>query len=155
MSLFEKILNLLPDAYKKSPDGVLGKILFLATSEFEKLKKEFEKIEEARRLDKAVGKTLDLHGRDVLAERGGLNDVDYRRFIEIKIVANRSGGEIETLNEVLPVFMKGSFISVREAWHSAAYNYEPAALVIRYDDDLLFKELREEYEETESDPWFF
>lgn len=155
MSLFEKILNLLPDAYKKSPDGVLGKILLLATSEFEKLKKEFEKIEESRRLDKAVGKTLDLHGRDVLAERGGLNDVDYRRFIEIKVAANRSGGEIETLNEVLPIFMSGSFISVRETWNNPDYNYEPAALVIRYDDDLLFKELREEYEETESDPWFF
>lgn len=155
MSLFEKILNLLPDAYKKSRDGVLGKILFIATNEIEKLKKEFEKIEESRRLDKAVGKTLDLHGRDVLAERGGLNDVDYRRFIEIKIIANRSGGEIETLNEVLPVFMMGSFISVRETWNNPSYNYEPAALVIRYDDDLLFRELREEYEETESDPWFF
>lgn len=155
MSLFEKILNLLPDAYNKEPNSNIGKIFFLTTSVFEELKKEFEKIEEARRLDKAVGKTLDLHGRDVLAERGGFNDVDYRRFIEIKVVANRSGGEIETLNEVLPIFMSGSFISVRETWNNPAYNYEPSALVIRYDDDLLFKELREEYEETESDPWFF
>lgn len=154
MSLFEKILNKLTDNYSKEPDGLIGKVLHITINELELIRKELNKIEVSRKIDSAKGLTLDYHGRDVGAERLGFNDVDYRRFIGIKIIANRSGGEIETLNEVLPVFMKSAFISVKETWNLEGHGNEPAALVIVYDDDKLLGELATEYEETESDPWF-
>lgn len=52
-------------------------------------------------LPNALGHTLDLYGRIVGEQRGGLADVDYRRFIEARILANISGS---TVDEVIRIF---------------------------------------------------
>src|SRR5690625_829237 len=148
------LLRRLTSAYNKEPTGIIGKIFSILTKETNEIEQMLNKIEYYRDIDKATGKTLDEFGRDVRASRRGFNDVDYRLFIKIKTIANLSGGEIETLNEVLPVFMKGAFLGLQETWKLDRYNNEPAAIVIKYDDDILFKELEDEYEETESDPYF-
>ncbi len=52
------------------------------------------------RFDIAVGDALDQWGKLVGERRGGLDDEDYRVFIDARILANRSQGSPDELTEV-------------------------------------------------------
>lgn len=54
-------------------------------------------------LTAASGDLLDQWGRIVGERRGGLDDADYRRFIEARILANRSGGTTDRLIRVFSI----------------------------------------------------
>lgn len=154
MSILSKMLKLLTDNYNKIPNGNISKLFNLIATELSEVEAALNKIERYRDIDQAKGSTLDKAGKNVLQSRHGNNDIDYRKFIKTKIIANLSGGEIEVINEVMSVLMGDAYLGVKETWSDALYKNEPAALVLQFDDDVLYKEIEKEYEEYENDFWY-
>ncbi len=54
-------------------------------------------------LDVAVGDALDQWGELVGEQRGGLGDNDYRQFVKVRMLVNRSNGTIDELLEIFDV----------------------------------------------------
>jgi hypothetical protein len=78
-----------------------------------------------RDVEKAKGYGLDIIG-DILGQtREGLEDEAYRDILRIKIVANRSPGDIETLNDFGRLILKQYFEGIYQA-------NEPAKIILRY-----------------------
>jgi len=65
-----------------------------------------------RAVDTAIGTQLDQLGFIVGQERGGLSDVDYRRFIRARIAANRSQGVTEDLIRVANLVLNNDAATV-------------------------------------------
>lgn len=130
MKVFQKIKELITDNYKKSLNSNVGKLHHIISRELNLLTMTFNRIEEWRDLDKAPGSTLDLIGRNFLEPRNNMSDEDYRTFIITKIAANRSPGDIETINKVCQTLFKDDFIRAEELWDNELYNNEPAGFRI-------------------------
>jgi hypothetical protein len=64
----------------------------------------------ARTLGNAEGALLDQLGAKVGEERRGRTDGQYRRFIGVRILSNRSDGQIEQLYSILRQIFGGTFI---------------------------------------------
>jgi len=67
-----------------------------------------------RDLQTATGAQLDQWGELVGEQRGGLGDDDYRRFIQARIKANRSGGSTDELIAIWQL-VTGPSVAVRES----------------------------------------
>jgi len=147
-----KLINRFTSNYKKNPESKIAKLMSIFDLEFEKLKQVFLQIELYRQIDKATGVTLDNIGNNVLEERGGMDDIMYRLFLKTKIKANLSGGQVQTLNEILEVILGENFLGVREVWGDASYSNEPAAFEVRYKN--FFEKIKADYEDSENDPYF-
>lgn len=115
--------------YKKRPGSNNAKLLGLANAEMNELVDVFKKIEDSRDIDKAHGKTLDNAGKNVLEYRNGRTDEEYREHIKIKIIANMSQGDINTINQVAEFFLGDDFLGIEEAWRNPIYN-EPAGIIM-------------------------
>lgn len=147
-----KLIKRLTDNYKKNPESNIGKLLSIVDYEIDNMKLAFNTIELYRSIDNATGITLDNIGKNVLQERGVMDDVLYRLLLKTKVRANLSGGQIETLNDVLNVLLGVNFLSIREVWNDPTYGNEPAALEIRYIN--FFDKIRAQYSNAEDDPWY-
>ena len=64
----------------------------------------------ARTLEAAEGALLDQLGAKVGEERRGRTDDQYRRFIGVRILSNRSDGQIEQLYSILRQIFGGAFV---------------------------------------------
>lgn len=125
MSLIKEALNKLTDNYRKSKDSNIGKLFQLVFSELDDVKHTFRQIEEWQDIDKAEGIALDQLGKRVGEDRGKKDDETYRKYIKLRILINRSAGEIETLNEVFDVYFDGDFVGLEEGWVN---HEEPASI---------------------------
>lgn len=131
--MFNKLINRLPDNYKKDKNSINGKLYQIYSYELEQIKKAFDDIKKYQNVDKAVGKTLDHIGKNVLEYRDTAMDEDYRKWVKIKVLANRSNGDIEVINHILKKYMGDDFISLEDGWNS--YVKEPASLVVNIKGD--------------------
>lgn len=147
-----KLINRFTSNYNKSHTGNLGKLMSIIDREFNELKTVMDKINRYRSIDNATGQTLDNIGQNVGQARGGMDDLLYRVYLKMRIRANLSGGEIETLNTVLTAVMGDYFLGLKEVWNDESWDNEPAAIEITYKN--LFDKIRAEYEFHENDPWF-
>lgn len=147
-----KLINRLTGNYKRGPTSNIGKLLSVVDLEVKELKDAIAAVETARKIDDATGATLDNIGKNVLQERGSADDVLYRKLLKVKIRANRSNGEIDTLNDVLDVLLEDHYLGIREVWNDASYGNEPAAMEARYVN--FFGKIRNEYQNLEDDPWY-
>ncbi len=148
-----KLVKRLTDNYKKNPESNIGKLLSIIDYELSRLEETFKTIDSYRAIDNATGATLDNIGKNVLQDRGGMDDITYRLFLKTKIRANLSGGQISTINQILSVVMEDNFLYLREIWDNALYSNEPSAIEITYIN--LFDNIRDKYIFAETDPWFF
>ncbi len=148
-----KLAKRLTSNYKRDPTSNIGKLLSIIDLEIDELKKAIETVELYRKIDNATGVTLDNIGKNVLQERGAMDDVTYRLYLKVKVRANLSGGQIETLNDVLSVLLGDNFLSVREVWNNPTYGNEPAAVEVRYVN--FFQDIRDQYKGLIDDPWYF
>jgi len=134
--MLNKMLKRLTDNYDTKPNSNIYRFFKVIGEELEELENYFNLIESYRDIDTAEGHTLDLIGYNVQEPRGNKDTELYRQFIITKIRANLSGGEIETLIEILQVFFgKEYFKSIEEAWNISdglVYDGEPASLVITF-----------------------
>ncbi|WP_411503488.1 hypothetical protein [Brevibacillus centrosporus] len=150
MGFLSDTLKRLTSNYQKSTSGNIGKLFSIVSLQVEEVRRTLEKIEQYRDIDLAVGASLDRIGRNVGQPRGSSTDIDYRKLIKTKIKANLSAGDIETINEVMEVLMGEAFLGARETWYLSSYDYEPAAIALRFSglEDLIEKE----YEDYVDDP---
>lgn len=148
-----KLIKRFTSNYDKRESSNLFKLMSIVDFEIDQLKECFLKIEAYRQIEKATGQTLDNIGKNVLQERGGMDDVTYRLYLKTKIKANLSGGQIRTINEILGVILGENYLGVREVWGNPTYSFEPAAFEVRYTS--FFDKILAEYEQIENDPWFF
>ena len=80
------------------------------------LENEIDEILTMRLLDVAEGKNLDLYGNIVDEPRGGLDDVDYRRFIRAKILINLSRGTPSDLIAIWKLLTESPEVSYKELY---------------------------------------
>lgn len=154
MRTTERMIFRLPDAYSKDTDSKLFNLLFVPGRELDSIFDTAEKIQLWHDIDNARGKTLDLIGTNVQELRGGKDDIEYRKFLKLRIIINLSGGEIPTFNEVMPVLMGDAYLGIREGWNDPDHN-EEACLILSYDNCKLFQGVDKEYEEAEIDYHYF
>lgn len=144
-----KLIKRLTDNYKKLPSSNIGKLFTVIDLEIENLKDTLKTVELYRKIDNAIGVTLDNMGKNVGQERGALDDVSYRLLLKVKVRANISGGQTETLNEISTVLLGDNFIQTREVWNDASYGNEPAAVELRYIN--FFNQIKDQYQNIEED----
>lgn len=148
-----KLIKRFTDNYKKNRNSNLGKLMAIFDFQIEQLIATFEKIRLYRAIDNADGVTLDNIGKNVLQERGGMDDVLYRLFLKVKIRANTSGGQIDTINDVLDVILGDHYLGLQEVWNDPTYENEPAAMEIRYIN--FFDAIKAQYKDNVNDLWYF
>lgn len=115
--MIEKMIARLPDAYNKDRQSNIHKLIQLAADQLQSGEETLQLIHDWRDVDQAQGKALDRLGKDVGQPREGLNDEQYRQKVKIKIRANLSGGEIETLNSICLVLLGDRFKGIQEGWN--------------------------------------
>lgn len=147
-----KLVKRLTDNYKKNPESNIAKLLSIVDFEINAITETLKTIESYRMIDNAVGVTLDNIGKNVLLPRGSMDDVVYRLFLKTKIKANLSGGQIETINEIMTVLIEDHYLGLHEVWDNALYSNEPAAFEIRYTNFI--SKILEQYQFVEDDPYF-
>lgn len=147
-----KLVKRLTSNYKRDPTSNIGRLMAVIELEIQEIRDTLKTIELYRLIDNATGVTLDNIGKNVLQERGAMDDVRYRMFLKVKIRANRSGGQIDTLNEIMDALLDDHFLGVREIWSDPSYGNEPAALEVRYIN--YFEKIKSQYQNLEDDPWY-
>lgn len=105
------------------------KLVELTTKHIQENQDVYERIEEWRDVDKAEGKVLDMHGRDVRQNRGQLSDNVYRVLIKSKIKRGLSDGSIDTIIDFMSFILQvdPEEIEVNELWSEG----KPAVLDIK------------------------
>lgn len=81
-------------------DNRIVKILKAWTSTLQPIEDTAQAMILQKNVDDAEGAQLDALGKLVGQDRGGLADVDYRRYIKAKITTNRSDGVTEDLIKI-------------------------------------------------------
>lgn len=147
-----KLAKRLTSNYKRDPTSNIGRLMAVIELETQEIRDTIKTIELYRLIDNATGVTLDNIGKNVLQERGAMDDVRYRMFLKVKIRANRSGGQIDTINEIMDALLDDHFLGVREVWGDPSYGNEPAALEARYIN--YFDKIKSQYQNLEDDPWY-
>lgn len=148
-----KLVKRLTDNYKKNPESNIGKLLSIIDFELDRLTETYKLIDSYRAIDTATGVTLDNIGKNVLQERGGMDDITYRLFLKVKIRSNLSGGQIETINDIMTTVLGDNYLGLREVWNNSTYSNEPAAFEIRFVN--FFSDIAAQYADAENDPYYF
>lgn len=141
MSFLSQMLGMLPSAYNKadeynaknglSMDTFIGRLFEVADWGFGLLHENAERVQLWADLDYAKGAVLDRHGGNWGVARGGADDTFYRLLIKIKILAQISGGDIETVISAV------SGLYAIPADRVELYELFPAKVQIAiYEDDL-------------------
>lgn len=141
MSLFQDMISKLTDLFVKNEDSNIGKIIRLISDELEQVQTALETTEEWRDIDKAEGTTLDLIGENVGQPRDNVADEEFRLLIKTKIFSNLSAGDIDSVNQILRIYLGNNFVSVQEGWQleGTPFDGEDAMLFItvKGDNNLL------------------
>jgi len=150
----KELLNLLAMHFGKyNENSNIGKLFqtFLAgDTEFIKACEDMKKVVD---LDQAKGKNLDfIHGVNKDFKRGDLNDVEYKKRLQLETKVNNSDGQISTVDETMTVLMGNAYDGIQETWKRSDYDNEPAGVIVRYRN--LENEIAIETEENVDDPWF-
>ena len=127
------MLEKIPDTFSKKKESKTAKLFKLIADEMEELRQTLNLIESWRDIDLAGGEVLGRIGNNVQEKRRGKNDTKYRQFIKTKIIANRSKGDVETLNEVAEVFIGDKYIGIIEGWQASVIDNEDASIIVVLD----------------------
>jgi hypothetical protein len=106
----------LPDYYAKKATNNTTKLLTLPSNLADDGDDTLQTIREWRDIDNAQGTTLDKIGSEVGQIRNGLDDAEYRKWLKVKVLANMSGGEIETINSVCRLLLESRYDGLQEGW---------------------------------------
>jgi len=139
MIFLDNILSKLTDAYKKTKESKIGRLISIGASPLDDIDSTLTRMEEWRDIDLAKGKALDRLGQEIVGEfRGSSTDEEYRLKIKTRIVTNfLSDGDIESINRLLQIYLNEHFISAQEGWSlkGSPFDGEPAMLFITVKGD--------------------
>ncbi|UYT83936.1 DUF2612 domain-containing protein [Priestia megaterium] len=117
MSLFNDMISKLTDLFTRNENSNIGKIIRVISDELTSVQTALETTEEWRDIDTAEGTTLDLIGENIGQPRNKTDDEEFRLLIKTKIFSNLSIGDIESVNQLLRIYLGHQFISVQEGWN--------------------------------------
>ncbi|MGN8233244.1 hypothetical protein ACTHAL_001472 [Priestia flexa] len=117
MTLFKDMINKLTDLFTKNENSNIGKLIRVVSSELDSVQKTLETTEQWRDIDQAEGTTLDLIGENVGQPRDNSVDDEFRLLIKTKIFSNLSAGDIESVNQLLRIYLGEQFVSIQEGWN--------------------------------------
>lgn len=131
MSLRDRLVSRLTDAYNKKPNSNISKVISVIVREINQLNETFNKIESWRSIDKAEGQTLDDMGRDLRQPRGVATDEIYRVLLKSKVARDLSTGDTNTIIEVLAMTLDTdkSEINIIDGWADVE-DPEPASIKV-------------------------
>lgn len=131
MSIARDMHNLLIYYFGKyHPDSNWGKLLEVYGKQFQDIDILCLQMINALNPDYASGANLDLLGEDIGLTRGSLTDDEYRRRIKIEQLANRSTGDVATVEEAIKVIYGDSgFAYIQATYDLARYSQKPAGAV--------------------------
>lgn len=141
MNYLLKMLQILTTAYNKTDvynadnaiptESFIGRLFAVVDWGFGLIRDNAELLRLWADIDKAEGVVLNRHGEKYGVVRGGANDIFYRLLIKIKILAQLSGGDIETL-----LYMVSGLYGI-PANRVELYEIYPAKVQITiFEDDL-------------------
>lgn len=116
--VLDRFINRLTDNYDKAPNGNVHKLAQLTVMALQEQEDVLQQIESWYDVDQAEGTTLDMHGRDVLQDRGQAPDEVYRVLIKSKILRLLSDGSIDVIIDFIAFILdcEPSEIRVQELW---------------------------------------
>lgn len=106
MTHLETLRRLLPSQYRDKELGQLDALLEIFAEELQAADDALVAIPASLDLDVAADTTLDMRGRLVGQDRGGMPDALYRRFIRARVRANRSSGTRKDLGDVTRIVLQ-------------------------------------------------
>ena len=129
MNFADRVIRILPDAYRKDKSSNNYKLFNCILPEFDLFYETCEELKRSLDMDYAYGKTLDKIGANVNQVRGSVNDTVLRTLIKAKIAADMSDGTIMTLLTVIGFIIGDdeSRTQIIELFNDA-YDEEPAAV---------------------------
>lgn len=141
MSILFRMLELLTGAYRKTDEhnvrvglpleSNIGKLFSVFGWGLGVIEDNAEHVRLWADIDNARGAVLDRYGANFGVARGGASDVFYRLMIKIKILAQLSGGDIETIIEAVAGLYQIDAASVE------LYEIFPAKVQVAiYEEDL-------------------
>ncbi|WP_051291497.1 hypothetical protein [Fictibacillus gelatini] len=134
MSFLDDMLSKLTDVFLKMKESNIGKVFTIVADQLDDLQSTFDVMELWRDIDNAKGKVLDRIGEEILQEyRAGVSDEEYRLKLKTRIIVNYlADGDIETIIQLLQVYLGESLVSVQEGWtlKDGPFAGEPAMLFI-------------------------
>jgi len=143
----KQMLNMLTSAYThrdeqnikygRALDTNIGKLFALLAEGLELVRECAENVREWDNIDNAEGKVLDRYGADYGVQRGNASDALYRIFIQVKMLAQLSGGDWDTV-----IQSAGELLGV-EYSDIDSEDVFPAKIALYVDEDLLTDERRE------------
>lgn len=116
--VLDRFIDRLTDNYDKAPSGNVYKLAQLTVEALQEQENVLQKIEDWNDVDQAEGTTLDMHGRDVLQDRGQAPDEVYRVLIKSKVLRLLSDGSIDVIIDFIAFILDcpPEEIKVRELW---------------------------------------
>ena len=139
-----RMLEMLTGAYQRrdlhnakagaAPETNIGKLFSLIAEGFEVIYENAELVRLWDDLDYAEGAVLDRYGANFGVARGGASDALYRIFIRVKMIAQLSGGDDETIIKAAGELLGVEFTDLE------VYDVYPAKKAIYVDQDLLTDE---------------
>ncbi|MEK4718113.1 hypothetical protein NST66_11095 [Priestia sp. FSL W8-0524] len=130
MTLFKDMISKLTDLFTKNENSNIGKIIRVFSDELEQVQATLEKTEQWRDIDDAEGTTLDLIGENVGQMRDNSSDEQFRLLIKTKIFSNLSVGDIESVNQLLRIYLGDQFVSVEEGWQLEGTPFDGQAAML-------------------------
>lgn len=82
---------------EKDPITNIGKLFDIFASHADLIQEHIERIRLWDNIDNAQGKVLDRYGKNFGVQRDGTSDTFYRLLIKVKMIAQLSGGDIDTV----------------------------------------------------------
>ena len=105
MSTSDKLINKLPDAYKKDESSNNYKLLDISQSGINDLRESISEITLLTDIANSSGKTLDLFGEMLGKKRGNLDDDKYKYLLLTQIGQNTISGDFNNvLNSMIAMF---------------------------------------------------
>lgn len=101
MNFLERMLDMLTSAYARKPDSNIGKFYGLLAGALDHLYNVLVAVRLMRDVDCAEGASLDRWGLNLGVQREGAGDGFYRLMIKLKMAALLSGGDTDTIIEVI------------------------------------------------------
>lgn len=127
MGFLSDFFSKLPDAFNKSENSNIGKLLQIISEQLDNVKQTLESVEEWRDIDNASGTPLDLLGYNVGQNRGLATDEIYRVMIRAKNARMISDG---TANKIIKALAASLNCSVSDINVKFGYELEGDPAVV-------------------------
>lgn len=141
MSIAKTILEMMTGAYArqdlrgfdkgKPPETMIGRLFYLYGWGIDIIREHAERVRLWDNLDNAQGAVLDRYGKNFGVRREGTDDGFYRLMIKVKLLAQLSGGDIDTVIQAAAALFGVTPGDVR------LEEIFPAKIWLRLDEDLI------------------